>query len=178
MIVTDTATTQRFGLVGATTPQLPTISSPRNVTVSPTLTDTATAVQSEIDRLQARGIQKILFVSHLQDVNNDKQLVGLLRGVDIAVAGGGDELLASTTVPTTTQLLPGESAPIAGEYPLQEQDAAGRTVYIVTTAGNYKYLGRLDVEFNDAGEVASHQCPDQLSASCDSDQPGFDRAQD
>lgn len=155
MVVTDTATTQRFGLVGATTPELPTISSPRNVTVTPTMTETAVAVQGEIDRLQTLGIQKILFISHLQDVGNDRQIVKMLHGVDIAVAGGGDELLASTTVPTTTQLLPGELAPIAGSYPLVEKDADGRDVYIVTTAGNYKYLGRIDVEFDDAGEIVA-----------------------
>ncbi|MBA2496663.1 MAG: bifunctional metallophosphatase/5'-nucleotidase, partial [Acidimicrobiia bacterium] len=32
-------------------------------------------------------------------------------------------------------------------------DAGGREVAIVTTAGNYKYVGRLDVSFDAAGEV-------------------------
>ncbi|MGB0389505.1 MAG: hypothetical protein ACPGWR_32190, partial [Ardenticatenaceae bacterium] len=49
LIMTDT--TQRFGIVGATTPQLPNISSPRNVTVTATITETAAMVQQEIDRL-------------------------------------------------------------------------------------------------------------------------------
>ncbi len=155
MVLTDTVTSQRFGIVGATTPQLPTISSPRNVEVTPTITDTVEAVQVEIDRLyDGLGVRKIIFVSHLQDVNNDRQFIQQLSRIDVAVAGGGDELLVSTAVPTTTQLLPGESAPIAGTYPIEESDADGRTVYIVTTAGNYKYLGRLDVEFDADGEVA------------------------
>lgn len=154
-IITDTETNQAFGIVGATTPQLPTISSPRNVTVTATITETAQVVQAEIDRLyDDYGVNKIIFVSHLQDVDNDRELVQMLRRVDIAVAGGGDELLVNSSVPTMTQLLPGEMAPIAGEYPLEEQDADGRTVYIVTTAGNYKYLGRLDVEFDAEGEVS------------------------
>ena len=34
-------------------------------------------------------------------------------------------------------------------------DADGHTVYVVTTSGNYKYLGRLDVTFNAKGEVKS-----------------------
>lgn len=155
MVYTDTATGQRFGIVGATTPALPTISSPRDITVTVDITSTATVVQSEIDRLEGMGVKKIIFVSHLQDVKNDRALIKLLGKVDLAVAGGGDELLASTAVSTTTQLLPGESAPIAGTYPLTETDKLGRTVYIVTTAGNYKYLGRLDVAFNGEGEVAS-----------------------
>jgi 2',3'-cyclic-nucleotide 2'-phosphodiesterase / 3'-nucleotidase / 5'-nucleotidase len=151
-IITDTSG-QRYAIVGATTPALPTISSPRNVQVTPDITTTARVVQAEIDKLTALGIRKVVFVSHLQSVSNDRDLIAQLRDVDIAVAGGGDELLASTTVPTVTQLLPGESAPIAGSYPLTQTDAAGNTVYIVTTAGNYKYLGRLDVEFDAAGAV-------------------------
>jgi 2',3'-cyclic-nucleotide 2'-phosphodiesterase / 3'-nucleotidase / 5'-nucleotidase len=155
MVLTDTTTSQRFGIVGATTPTLPTISSPRNVEVTPTITETAEAVQTEIDRLyDDLGVRKIILVSHLQDVNNDRELIPRLSRVDLAVAGGGDELLASTSVPTTTQLLPGEAAPIAGSYPLEVGDADGRTVYVVTTAGNYKYLGRLDVEFDAEGEVS------------------------
>jgi 2',3'-cyclic-nucleotide 2'-phosphodiesterase (5'-nucleotidase family) len=153
MIVSDTQTSQRFGIVGATTPDLPTISTPRDVEVTTTLTETAAAVQSEIDRLLGLGVRKIIFVSHLQNVNIDTAFIGRLNGVDLAVAGGGDELLASTSVPTVTQLLPGETQAIAGTYPLTATDAGGRTVYVVTTAGNYKYLGRLDVEFDGAGEV-------------------------
>lgn len=155
-IVTDSTTGDAFGIVGATTWLLPTISSPRNVEVTENLTDTATVVQAEIDRLyDDYGVRHIIFVSHLQDVDNDRALVGMLRRVDVAVAGGGDELLVNPDVMTATQLLPGELAPIEGPYPILETDADGRTVPIVTTAGNYKYLGRLDVAFDASGEVSS-----------------------
>ncbi|MGK2965130.1 MAG: bifunctional metallophosphatase/5'-nucleotidase, partial [Tepidiformaceae bacterium] len=154
MLYVDPATGQRFGIVGATTPSLPTISSPRNVEVTPDLTATAAAAQEEIDRLLGMGVQKIIFVSHLQSVENDRELIPMLSGIDIAVAGGGDELLTSPALADEAQLLPGEQAPIAGEYPFEVIDADGRTVYVVTTAGNYKYLGRLDVEFDDDGEVS------------------------
>lgn len=154
-IITDKVTGQRFGVVGATTPLLPTISSPGNVRVTPDLPSTATVVQAEIDRLQGQyGVRKIIFVSHLQDLANDRALLKLLRDVDVAVGGGGDELLTNPALPLEMQLLPGELAPVRGAYPIAETDAAGRTVYLVTTAGNYKYLGRLDVEFDAAGEVA------------------------
>jgi 5'-nucleotidase len=155
MIYTDTTTNQVFGIVAATTPILPTISSPGAVTVTVDITATAAAVQVEIDRLQAApyNVNKIILSSHMQALSADRELIALLQGVDVAVAGGGDELLVSSTVPTTTQLLPGETQPIFGTYPLTVTDAASRTVYLVTTAGNYKYLGRLDVEFDGAGEV-------------------------
>ena len=153
MVVTDAATGARFGLVGATTPGLPVISVPRNVQVTPDLATTAAAVQAEVDRLLARGINRIVLVSHLQSVTHDIQLVGLLSGVDIAVAGGGDELLQSSAVGEALQRLPGERAEPWGEYPIRATDTDGRTVYVVTTAGAYQYVGRLDVAFDDHGEV-------------------------
>jgi 5'-nucleotidase len=150
-IVVDDTTGQRFGIVGATTPLLASISSPRDVVVTSTDTETTAAVaQAEIDRLLGMGVEKILFVSHLQDVNNDRVLIPLLRGVDIAVAGGGDELLANSP----DVLLPGDPAPV-GPYPITVTDADGRTVYIVTTSGNYRYVGRIDAEFDEAGEVVA-----------------------
>ncbi len=155
MILDDPVTGARFGLVGATTPGLPSISIPRNVAVTPDLASTAAAVQSEIDRLLARGVNKIIFVSHLQSLASDVAIVTLLRGVDIAVSGGGHALLQNPAVDASLQRLPGERAPVEGEYPLEATDADGRTVYIVTTAGAYKYAGRLDAVFDAAGEIAS-----------------------
>ena len=155
MVLADSVTGARFGLVGATTPGLATISIPRNVTVTPDLAATAAAVQSEIDRLLERGVNKIIFVSHLQSVAADIEVVALLHGVDITVSGGGHYLLQNPAVEASLQVLPGERAPVEGHYPLEASDADGKTVYIVTTAGNYKYAGRLDAVFDAAGEVTS-----------------------
>lgn len=154
--MTDSATSQRFGIVGATTPDLPTVSSPRDVIItSSDITETAQVVQQEIDRLYDEyGVRKLIFVSHLQNIDNDQEIIAHLSKVDLAVAGGGDELLVNPAVDRELQLLPGEQAGIDGTYPLEVADADGRTVYIVTTAGNYKYLGRLDVAFDADGEVS------------------------
>jgi 2',3'-cyclic-nucleotide 2'-phosphodiesterase (5'-nucleotidase family) len=153
----DRVTGDRFGVVAATTPTLPTISSPRNVLV--TSTDdatTAAVVQDEIDRLHDDfGVTKIVFVSHLQALSNDLTLIPLLHGVDVAVGGGGDELLKSDD----DTLQPGESQMVFGTYPMPVVDNDGRTVYVVTTAGNYRYLGRLDVTFDAAGEVSAIDGP-------------------
>ena len=154
LIMTDT--NQRVAIVGATTPDLPTISSPRNVTVTANMTDTAAAVQAEIDDLyDNHGVRKIIFVSHLQSVTNDEALIGMLSKVDVAVAGGGDEVLVNPDLDTDMQLLPGEDDASVGTYPKQVMDKDGRTVYLVTAKGSYKYLGRLDVVFDGSGEVAS-----------------------
>ncbi|MYE45786.1 MAG: bifunctional metallophosphatase/5'-nucleotidase [Chloroflexi bacterium] len=155
MILDDPVSGARFGLVGATTPGLTTISIPRNVAVTPDLAATATAVQSEIDRLLARGVNKIVFVSHLQSLESDVAIVALLRGVDIAVSGGGHALLQNPAVDASLQVLPGELTPVEGKYPLEATDADGRTIYLVTTAGHYRYVGRLDAVFDASGEVES-----------------------
>ncbi|MDE2695302.1 MAG: 5'-nucleotidase C-terminal domain-containing protein [Chloroflexota bacterium] len=154
MIVTDHATGARFGLVGATTWGLPVISVPRQVTVTPDLATTAAAVQAEVDRLTAQGVNRVILVSHLQHIGIDVELIALLRGVDVAVAGGGDDLLHNPNVEASVQLLPGERVEVRGAYPMETTDADGRTVYLVTTPGNYHYVGRLDVRFDAAGEVA------------------------
>lgn len=135
---------ERIGVVGAITPLLPAISSPRNTIVDPNV---AAAVQREIDRLEAQGVNKIILTSHLQNVQEDLALIPMLRGVDVAIAGGGDELLANPG----TLLVPGDT--IQGPYPILVQNADGATVPVVTTAGDYKYVGKLVVGFNKAGEV-------------------------
>jgi 5'-nucleotidase len=101
------------------------------------------------------GINKIILVSHLQDVDNDRALIRQLRGVDVAVAGGGDDFLVNPTLPVTDQAIPTEEEDVEGDYPLTEQDADGNTVYLVTSVDKYRYLGRLDVTFNPAGRVIS-----------------------
>lgn len=132
------------GVVGATTEMLPKISTPREVRVG----DAGPAVQREIDRLLARDIDRIVLVSHLQSTDEDRELVSRLRGVDVVVAGGGDELLANPDDP----LLPGDES--AGRYPLMAVDADGDSVPVVTTVGDYRYVGRLRVGFAD-GEVVA-----------------------
>lgn len=150
-ILSDRVTGARFGIVSATTPSLPTISSPRDVAVTTSdIATTAALLQQQVDQLQETyGVTKIILVSHLQSVANDVELIEAMTDVDIAVAGGGDDLLATGT----GDLLPGETQAIAGTYPLPVDDAEGETTYVVTTAGNYKYLGRLDATFDAAGEI-------------------------
>lgn len=152
-IHTDPVTKHRFGVVSAVTWSLRTISSPGSVKLTTNdLQSTAKAVQSQIDTLQRMGINKIILVSHLQAASNDKELVALLKGVDIAVAGGGDELLQNPAIDNAVELIPGESTPV-GEYPTMLADMAGNEVPLVTTSGNYKYLGRADLFFDEKGNL-------------------------
>jgi 5'-nucleotidase/UDP-sugar diphosphatase len=145
-----------FGVVSAITPLLRTISSPGTSKLTTTdIATTAALVNKQAAELQARGINKIILVSHLQGVAYDKQLIALLKNVDVAIAGGGDDLLTNPDVAESTQLIPGEGKPV-GKYPEMVKDADGVDVPLITTKGNYSYLGRFDVTFDAEGKVSSY----------------------
>lgn len=137
---------QNIGVIGLTTPQLSYISSPRNVQVDP---DIENIVQAHVDTLTGMGIDKIILISHLQNIAEDTLLVKNLHGIDVVIAGGGDEILANAG----DLLLPGDTP--YGPYPLKITDYNGDTVYVVTTKGEYEYVGRLIVEFDAKGKVKS-----------------------
>ena len=134
---------RRIGIVGATTTDLPFISSPRNVIANAV----APAVQLEVDRLTRDRVEIIVLISHLQSISADLALIPMLRNVDIAVAGGGDDLLANSD----DVLIPGDVA--VGPYPRKVMDAAGTTVPVITTSGSYNYVGRLIAGFDREGNL-------------------------
>ena len=67
------------------------------------------------------------------------------------IAGGGDELLASAG----DAVIPGEEGLIYGDYPLYATDGLGRTIPVVTTSGQYKYIGQLTCTFDAMGELVA-----------------------
>lgn len=136
----------QIGVIGATTPNLPFIASPRDVIVGQNI---AAAVQADIDTLKNNGIEIIILASHLQGIDEEAAVVAATNGLDIVIAGGGDNLLAN---PGNT-LIPGDSS--EGAYPRVEQDMSGRNVQLVSTQDGFKYIGRLVANFDAAGEVVS-----------------------
>jgi 5'-nucleotidase len=152
----DYTTGAVFGVVSAITPTLRTISSPgTSKLTSSDIATTAALVNKQAAELQAKGLNKIILVSHLQGVAYDKQLIALLKNVDVAIAGGGDDLLTNPDVAESIQLIPGEGKPV-GKYPEMVKDADGVDVPLITTKGNYSYLGRFDVTFDSKGKVSSY----------------------
>ena len=136
---------ERIGVIGAVTPMLPNISSPRNVVVSAVLP----AVSSEAEDLEALGVNKIILVSHLQDVAEEIELVASLSGVDVVIAGGGDDLLRNDG----DTCLPDEEA--VAPYPIMVEDGSGTMVPVVTAPGGYRCIGELNVTFDAAGKVVA-----------------------
>jgi 5'-nucleotidase / UDP-sugar diphosphatase len=156
--------TKKIGIIGATTESLAFVSSPGGVTVG----TVASAVNAQIAALKSAGAHHIVLGTHLQGLATDNDLVANLdAGIDLIVAGGGDEILRTSGAPApasvynasapasvaVTGLLPGDSAAtpsgsltgVTNTYPLVSTgvDKGGRTVPIVTAGGNYGYLGRV-----------------------------------
>ncbi len=139
---------ETIGIIGLETPNLPFISSPRNVVVSD---DLVAIVQAYVDKLEDDGVDKIILAGHLQNITNDIALVGDVDGVDVVIAGGGDELLADEG----DLLIPGDEGAIFGSYPQIATDLNGTNVPVVTTSGEYRYVGKLVVGFDKAGNVVA-----------------------
>lgn len=139
----------QVGIIGLTTPDLARISSPRNVEV---LQNIAALVQAQVDTFTEAGVDKVVLISHLQGLggsDGDIEFIADLAGVDAVVAGGGDEVLADPGDP----LIPGDVANIFDSYPIITPDSTGTDVPVVTTSGNYGYLGRLELLFDEEGNL-------------------------
>ncbi|WPJ97443.1 choice-of-anchor I family protein [Coraliomargarita algicola] len=143
-----------IGLIGATTVNLPFISSPGAVIAS----EVAAAVNAEAAAL-ASSTDAIILISHLQGVAEDEALASLLSAdVNAIIAGGGDEILGSTAL-LSPRAVYGASAPgnaaDSGLVPSDSYNEVGLSyptyangIPIATTGGNYGYLGRLTLRFD------------------------------
>jgi 2',3'-cyclic-nucleotide 2'-phosphodiesterase (5'-nucleotidase family) len=67
---------ERIGIVGATTPTLPSISSTGSIVVTPSnptdYTALAAEIQSSVDNLKNTGINKIVLLAHMQQLNIER----------------------------------------------------------------------------------------------------------
>jgi 5'-nucleotidase len=142
------------GVIGITPPYLRQISSPGEDIVingadangDTDLDAVAQIINAEADDLTDDGADVVVVISHLQDADQDVALVPMLDAVDIVVAGGGDEVLATPG----ELLVPGDEEVVAGPYPIYPD---GTNVPVVTTSGNYKYVGRLLARFDESGDL-------------------------
>lgn len=152
---------EQIGVIGATTPTLPSISSPgADVVVTPQpfagsptaeqLDQLASIIQAEVNTLTSQGINKIVVLAHMQQLFIERELAKRLTGVDIIVAGGSHTLLADNTDAITA----GDTAAPDVSYPIVETNpTTGEQVLVLNTAANYTYVGRLVATFDDNGVI-------------------------
>jgi len=147
----------KIGIIGATTPLLPKISSPpdgimkawdANATDAANLAALLPLIQAEVTRLRTeQGVETIIVMSHLQNANNELTvMVPALRGVDLVISGGGHELMTDPD----DQLINGGVAATFTSHPVYAHDADGAQVPVVTGHFGNRYLGELNASLDDA----------------------------
>jgi len=159
-----------IGLVGATTQILETISSTGGVEVKGFPGDggetnnmalLASQLQPVINDLKSQGVNKIILMAHLQQIQFEQELAPLLTDVDIILAAGSNTRLGDAD--DVAAAFPGHSADFANTYPIVTAGLDGKPTLIVNTDNEFTYLGRLVVEFDDNGEIIvgnlSHNVP-------------------
>ena len=125
---------EKIGLIGLTPQDTDELASPGPNVI---FTAPADAVQHEVDRLTEQGVNKIIVLSH-SGYGVDQRVAETTTGVDVIVGGHSNTYLAN------------DDPDAAGPYPTMVGNTA-----IVQAYAYGKFLGRLDVVFNDAGEVTS-----------------------
>ena len=123
---------EKIGFIGLTPQDTHELASPGpNITFTPP----ADAVQGEVDKLTEMGVNKIIVLSH-SGYKVDQQVAENTTGVDVIVGGHSNTYLANDD----------ENAD--GPYP-----TVVNGVQIVQAYAYGKYLGELNVTFDDAGNV-------------------------
>ncbi len=164
---------ERFGIIGVTTPILASISSPGATTVqnpgagTDDMAALAGILQPVIDGLRfGENIDKIILLAHLQQLALEKQLATLLNGVDIIIAGGSHTLMADPT----DRLRSGDTAQEG--YPFWTVGADGGTTVILNTTSEYRYVGRLVIDFDTSGDLIPASLNPEISGAYATDNQG------
>lgn len=123
---------EKIGLIGLTTEDTDELSSPGENVI---FTDSITAVQGEVDKMTAMGVNKIIVLSH-SGYAIDLAVAAGTTGVDVIVGGHTNTYLNSADPRAD------------GPYPTFVNGTA-----IVQAYAYGKYLGELNVTFDDDGEV-------------------------
>ncbi|MBI9103478.1 MAG: 5'-nucleotidase C-terminal domain-containing protein [Spirochaetales bacterium] len=123
----------KVGIIGATLPETPTISSPAD---GMEFTDVVSAVQPVVDVLENMGVEIIVLLSH-NGYMNDQAIAAGIDGVDVIVGGHSHTKL------------------IGDDYPGVYESASGEPILIVQASEYNSYLGNLTVTFDDDGVATS-----------------------
>jgi 5'-nucleotidase / UDP-sugar diphosphatase len=125
---------ERIGLIGVTPEDTDELSSPgEHVKFS----DPVSAVQTEVDSLSERGVNKIVVLSH-SGYQVDKEIAANTTGVDVIVGGHSNTYLSNV------------SDRAAGPYPTMVNGVA-----VVQAYAYGKFLGELNVSFDAQGNLTS-----------------------
>ena len=125
---------EKIGIVSVLAEDTAETSSPGSTVI---FSPAADAAQAEVDKLEAAGVNKIILLTHV-GLSADKRLAEAVSGVDLIIGGHSHTLLSNT------------NDRAAGPYPSMVNN-----VPIVQAYAYGKYLGELNVTFDDAGVVTA-----------------------
>ena len=100
--------------------------------------DLVTVTRKAIDALTAEGVNKIILLTSI-GYESAVEVARQVSGVDVIVSGTGSIFTSNNYVGA------------ADFYPVVQESPAGEPVLIVLAGEHTRILGRLDVEFDDAG---------------------------
>ncbi|CAM5131846.1 unnamed protein product [Natator depressus] len=134
---------EKIGVVGYTTKETSFLSNPGTDIY---FEDEIEALQPHVDKLTMLGVNKIIALGH-SGFTVDQMIAQKVRGVDVVIGGHTNTFLY-------TGLPPSSEMP-AGNYPFLVESDDGRQVPVVQAYAFGKYLGYLNVTFDDQGKVIS-----------------------
>jgi 5'-nucleotidase len=127
----------RVAVIGATTEDTPQIASPGPRVSFPRAESVLTPL---IARLRDEGVSHVVLLSHL-GLSRDREVAAAVDGIDVIVGGHSHTVLSNTA----------QNA--EGPYPVRVRGPSGREVPIVQAGAFTRFVGRLDVDFDAAGDV-------------------------
>jgi len=130
---------ERVGLVGYITEDTTIISSPGPTVSFKSINE---SVKKAVMELKQQGINKIIALSH-SGFGRDQEVAKSVSGIDVIIGGHTNTFLSNTD--------PSAEAP----YPFVVNSPVHEKVLIVSAYAYGKYLGRLDLVFDQNGSVTS-----------------------
>ncbi|KAM9315840.1 5'-nucleotidase [Gastrophryne carolinensis] len=132
---------EQIAIVGYTSKETPVLSDP-----GPFLRfeDEIEVLQNEVFKILTLGVNKVIALGH-SGFETDKLIAQKVRGVDVVVGGHTNTFLYTGTPPSN-------DVPV-GDYPFIIKSDDGRSVPVVQAYAFGKYLGYLNVTFDEQGNV-------------------------
>lgn len=134
---------RKIGIIGYVTPSTKEISLTEDVAFS----DEIEAVRLESEKLDEQGVKIIIALGH-SGFQKDKEIAKKVPLVDFIVGGH-----------TNTFLYNGDAPDLEvpeGPYPYVVTQTSGKEVPVVQAYAYTKYIGRLNVTFDDAGDLVDY----------------------
>jgi 2',3'-cyclic-nucleotide 2'-phosphodiesterase (5'-nucleotidase family) len=109
-------------------------------------------VLAEVEYLERMNINKIILIDHAQDFTGDPLSAKLLRGIDIIVAAGSTGFMAKENADGPFNLLRPEDT-AGADYPTVRDDSEGKSILVVNSDQQYRYVGNLMATFDKHGNI-------------------------